>query len=81
MELFKYVVFYTEDRFYKLNQLTDEIDFPIEAIRDFNNIPEEQKPKAPVIYTGEKISDGSKEIINPIEAMEIQYSMIEMAFK
>lgn len=81
MELFKYVVFYTEDRFYKLNQLTDEIDFPIEAIRDFNNIPEEQKPKAPVIYTGEKNSDGSKEIINPIEAMEIQYSMIEMAFK
>lgn len=81
MELFKYVVFYTEDRFYKLNQLTDEIDFPIEAIRDFNNIPEEQKPKAPVIYTGEKFSDGSKEIINPIEAMEIQYSMIEMAFK
>ena len=81
MELFKYVVFYTEDRFYKLNQLTDEINFPIEAIRDFNNIPEEQKPKAPVIYTGEKISDGSKEIINPIEAMEIQYSMIEMAFK
>ena len=81
MELFKYVVFHTEDRFYKLNQLTDEIDFPIEAIRDFNNIPEEQKPKAPVIYTGEKFSDGSKEIINPIEAMEIQYSMIEMAFK
>ena len=81
MELFNYVVFYTEDRFYKLNQLTDEINFPIEAIRDFNNIPEEQKPKVPVIYTGEKFSDGSKEIINPIEAMEIQYSMIEMAFK
>lgn len=80
-EVFNYVVFYTEDRFYKLNQLTNEVDFPIEAIRDFNNIPEEQKPKAPVIYTGEKISDGSKEIINPIEAMEIQYSMIEMAFK
>ena len=81
MELFNYVVFYTEDRFYKLNQLTDEINFPIEAIRDFNNIPEEQKPKVPVIYTGEKFSDGGKEIINPIEAMEIQYSMIEMAFK
>lgn len=81
MELFNYVVFYTEDRFYKLNQLTDEINFPIEAIRDFNNIPEEQKLKVPVIYTGEKFSDGSKEIINPIEAMEIQYSMIEMAFK
>lgn len=81
MELFNYVVFYTEDRFYKLNQLTDEINFPIEAIRDFNNIPEEQKPKVPVIYTGGKFSDGSKEIINPIEAMEIQYSMIEMAFK
>ena len=80
-ELFNYVVFYTEDRFYKLNQLTDEIDFPIEAIRDFNNIPEEQKPEVPVIYTGETFSDGSKEIITPLEKMKTNYSMIEMAFK
>lgn len=80
-ELFYYLPFDTEDKFYKLNQLVDEIDFPIEAIKDFNNIPEEHKPEVPVIYTGKKFSDGSKEIISPIEAMEIQYSMIQMAFK
>lgn len=80
-ELFYYVPFDTEDKFYKLNQLTIEVNFPIEAIKDFNDIPEEHKPEVPVIYTGEKFSDGSKEIINPIEAMKIEYSMIEMAFK
>lgn len=81
MELFKYVVFYTEDRFYKLNQLTSEINFPIEAIKDFNNIPEKHKPEVPVIYTGKKFSDGSKEIISPIDKMKDKYSIIEMAFK
>lgn len=80
-ELFYYLPFDTEDKFYKLNQLVDEIDFPIEAIKDFNNIPEEHKPEVPVIYTGKKFSDGSKEIISPIETMKIKYSMIEMAFK
>lgn len=80
-ELFYYLPFDTEDKFYKLNQLVDEIDFPIEAIKDFNNIPEEHKPEVPVIYTGKKFSDGSKEIISPIEKMKDKYSIIEMAFK
>ena len=80
-ELFYYVPFDTEDKFYKLNQLTSEINFPIEAIKDFNNIPEEHKPEVPVIYTGKKFSDGSKEIISPIEKMKDKYSIIEMAFK
>lgn len=80
-ELFYYIPFDTEDKFYKLNQLTSEINFPIEAIKDFNNIPEEHKPEVPVIYTGKKFSDGSKEIISPIEKMKDKYSIIEMAFK
>lgn len=80
-ELFYYVPFDTEDKFYKLNQLTSEINFPIEAIKDFNNIPEKHKPEVPVIYTGKKFSDGSKEIISPIDKMKDKYSIIEMAFK